>query len=96
MLKIYFLWSEFIDLAIGVLKLFDLALEDHINFKYLSYKIEFYGFDCLQIAFTGNISKFMSQLCVQTYLDSVWLGEVTSKTGILASIKVKQLKLILA
>ena len=80
--------SEFVELAVGVLSLFDAGFEDSINFEYLLTKIDFFGFDCLQIAFAGGINKFMSQLCVQNLLDNVWHGEVANKSGIKSRVNV--------
>ena len=55
MLFIYFSnYSEFLDLAVGVLNLLDVSFDDALNFAYLAKPISFYNLDCLQIAVTGK------------------------------------------
>jgi hypothetical protein len=50
--------------------------------KYLLNKIQFFGFNCLQMAYAGGIRNFMAQSNVQRLLDDLWFDLVSNKDGL--------------
>lgn len=78
------------DLANGVLDLFDKALDDEPNFYYLNNDISYFGFDCLKIAVVGDRQRFVASSCVQNFLTKLWHGEISTKKNTSTSIKVEK------
>lgn len=80
--------SEFEQMAIGVLNIFDATTDDLINGVILLRKIPFYKLDCLQMAVEADCKKFVSLSSCQNLLTDIWYGKIASKSGMKASIKV--------
>ena len=74
--------SEFEEMAIGVLTLFDKSTDDIINGVILLRKIPFYNLDCLQMAVEADCQKFVSLSCVQNLLTDIWYGKIQIKSGL--------------
>ena len=75
-------------MAIGVLNLFDIAIENSENNKMLMKKVPFFEFNCLEIAFAGSNSVFMSHPFIQNILDKIWRGNISNMDDFIGIIKV--------
>lgn len=78
-------------MAIGVLNIFDSTTDDLINGVILLRKIPFYNLDCLQMAVEADCKKFVSLSSVQNLLTDIWYGKIASKSGMKATIKVRNI-----
>ena len=79
--------SEFENLAIGVLNIFDLNSDDLINSIVLLRQINIYGMDCLQMAVEARCLKFVSLPTVQILITEIWNGNLTMSKGFKANLK---------
>ena len=58
--QILFIFSDFEEMSIGVLNIFDSTTDDLINGVILLRKIPFYNLDCLQMAVEADCQKFVA------------------------------------
>ena len=82
------IYSDFEQMAIGVLNIFDATTDDLINGVILLRKIPFFNLDCLQMAVEADCKKFVSLSSVQNLLTDIWYGKIASTSGLKASFKV--------
>ena len=86
--QILFIFSDFEEMSIGVLNIFDSTTDDLINGVILLRKIPFYNLDCLQMAVESDCQKFVALSSVQNLLTGIWYGKIVSKSGVKAGIRV--------
>ena len=80
--------SEFEDLAIGLLKIFDDERTDKVADVLIFRYLKDFKMDCLEVAIECDCKTFVSSGAVQKALDKIWLGKQTSISKIVRNIKI--------
>jgi hypothetical protein len=87
---LYGFFRFFDDLAIGVLNLCDLSIEEPILFGKLLKEIPLFGVNCLELASIGERQSFLACSSVQNHLTKTWFGEITNKDDMFTKFKVRK------
>lgn len=82
------LLSEFVEMSVALINMFDEALDDEDNYTHLLDEVSIFGLNCLELAVIGKRMKFVSTTLVQNLLTEIWNGNVINKTDIKSRLKV--------
>lgn len=81
-------FSDFEDLACGLLNFLDDRTDDAINRLLLLKKIPYFNLNCLELAIEARSLKFVSTMAVQNLLKEIWQGKILNEQSLKGKIKV--------